>query len=44
MNMDPSEAEKFWNRFLRIIRCRGLRGVKLVISDVHVGIRPSSPS
>ena len=29
----PSEAEPFWTDFLRSLACRGLRGVKLVISD-----------
>ncbi len=35
----PSEAEPFWLRFLRDLRERGLRGVKLVISDAHVGLK-----
>lgn len=35
----PSEAEPFWTSFLRSLTRRGLRGVKLVISDAHVGIR-----
>ena len=40
----PSEAETFWTDFLRKLRRRGLRGVKLVISDAHEGTRPPSPS
>lgn len=31
----PSEAETFWKSFLRSLADRGLRGVKLVISDDH---------
>jgi transposase-like protein len=31
----PSEAETFWTAFLRKLARRGLRGVKLVISDAH---------
>src|SRR6202790_1756891 len=33
----PSEAEPFWLKFLRDLTRRGLRGVKLVISDAHLG-------
>ena len=35
----PSEAEPFWTAFLRKLARRGLRGVKLVISDAHEGIK-----
>ena len=35
----PSEAEPFWSGFLRSLTRRGLRGVKLVISDAHEGIK-----
>jgi len=35
----PSEAEPFWTDFLRSLSRRGLRGVKLVISDSHVGLK-----
>jgi len=35
----PSEAEPFWKSFLRSLADRGLRGVKLVISDDHKGLR-----
>ena len=35
----PSEAETFWLGFLRDLTRRGLRGVKLVISDAHVGLK-----
>lgn len=34
-----SEAETFWTDFLRGLARRGLRGVKLVISDGHEGIK-----
>jgi putative transposase len=36
-----SEAETFWTDFLRGLARRGLRGVKLVISDAHEGIKAS---
>src|SRR5246127_736061 len=39
MDIGPSEAETFWTDFLRKLRRRGLRGVKLVISDSHEGIK-----
>ena len=35
----PSEAEPFWMKFLRELTRRGLRGVKLVISDAHLGLK-----
>ena len=35
----PSEAEPFWTDFLRSLSRRGLRGVKLVISDAHEGLK-----
>jgi putative transposase len=35
----PSEAETFWTDFLRGLSRRGLRGVKLVISDAHLGLK-----
>jgi len=35
----PSEAETFWTEFLRKLARRGLRGVKLVVSDAHEGIK-----
>jgi len=39
MAIGPSEAEPFWTEFLRTLARRGLRGVKLVISDAHEGIK-----
>jgi putative transposase len=41
LDIGPSEAETFWTEFLRKLARRGLRGVKLVISDAHEGIRAS---
>jgi putative transposase len=38
----PSEAEPFWKAFLRSLADRGLRGVKLVISDDHKGLRAAA--
>jgi putative transposase len=37
--VSPSEAEPFWLKFLRDLTRRGLRGVKLVISDAHLGLK-----
>jgi putative transposase len=37
-----SEAEPFWTEFLRSLNRRGLRGVKLVISDSHEGIKAAA--
>src|SRR5271168_2985047 len=34
-----SEAEPFWTEFLRSLTRRGLRGVRLVISDAHEGLK-----
>src|SRR5271167_1471622 len=39
LTVGPSEAEPFWTEFLRSLGRRGLRGVKLVISDGHEGIK-----
>jgi putative transposase len=39
MDIGASEAETFWTEFLRKLRRRGLRGVKLVVSDAHEGIK-----
>ena len=35
LHIGPSEAETFWATFLKGMARRGLRGVKLVISDAH---------
>ena len=39
MDVGASEAEPFWTGFLRSLTRRGLRGVQLVISDNHAGIK-----
>jgi putative transposase len=42
MAVGPSEAEPFWTKFLRSLTARGLRGVKLVISDSHEGLKAAA--
>ncbi|MFZ1104323.1 MAG: IS256 family transposase [Hyphomicrobiaceae bacterium] len=42
MEVGPSEAEPFWTSFLRSLTRRGLRGVKLVVSDAHVGLKAAA--
>ena len=42
MAVGPSEAETFWTDFLRSLTRRGLRGVKLVISDSHEGLKKAA--
>ena len=39
MEIGASEAEAIWTEFLRKLTRRGLRGVKLVVSDAHEGIK-----
>jgi putative transposase len=39
MQIGASEAETFWSDFLRSLTRRGLRGVKLAISDAHEGLK-----
>ena len=39
LHIGPSEAEPFWAAFLKSLLRRGLRGVKLVISDAHEGLK-----
>jgi putative transposase len=39
LGLGPSEAETFWSGFLKGLVKRGLRGVKLVISDAHDGLK-----
>ncbi len=38
----PSETETFWTDFLRGLARRGLRGVQLVISDAHEGLKAAA--
>lgn len=39
LTVGPSENEATWTEFLRDLVSRGLRGVQLVISDFHLGLR-----
>jgi len=39
LGLGPSEAATFWIEFLRSLVRRGLKGVKLVISDAHEGLK-----
>jgi transposase-like protein len=39
LHIGPSEAETFWASFLKSMLRRGLRDVKLVISDAHEGLK-----
>ena len=42
MAIGASEAETFWTEFLRSLTRRGLRGVQLVISDDHKGLKAAT--
>ena len=42
MAIGASEAEAFWTEFLRSLVRRGLRGVKLLISDDHKGLKAAA--
>jgi transposase-like protein len=42
LEVGPSEAAPFWTDFLRGLVRRGLRGVELVISDAHEGIKAAA--
>ena len=39
LKVGPSEAETFWSGFLKALVRRGLKGVKLVVSDAHEGLK-----
>src|SRR3712207_5674712 len=39
LGLGASEAEPFWSTFLKGLLRRGLRGVRLVISDAHEGLK-----
>src|ERR687884_449249 len=39
LHIGPSEAETFWATFLKSLLKRGLKGVKLVVSDAHEGLK-----
>jgi transposase-like protein len=38
LQVGDSECEPFWRQFLGSLRQRGLAGVRLVVSDAHVGL------
>jgi putative transposase len=42
VDVGDSEDEVFWTAFLRSLRKRGLRGVRLVISDAHQGLKAAA--
>lgn len=42
MDTGPSEDHSFWVAFLRSLVRRGLRGVRLVVSDAHEGLRQAT--
>jgi len=39
LHLGPSEAETFWSVFLKGLVKRGLKGVRLVVSDAHEGLK-----
>jgi putative transposase len=39
LKVGPSEAETFWSGFLKSLVRRGLKNVKLVVSDAHEGLK-----
>lgn len=39
LDVGPSEDWSFWTAFLRTLVKRGLKGVRLIISDAHVGLK-----
>ena len=39
LKIGPSEAETFWSGFLKTLVRRGLKGVKLVVSDAQEGLK-----
>ena len=42
LGLGPSEAETFWSMFLKGLVRRGLKEVKLVISDAHEGLKQAA--
>ena len=42
LGLGPSEAETFWSTFLKGLVRRGLKEVKLVISDAHDGLKQAT--
>ena len=43
VDVGPSEDRAFWTAFLRSLMKRGLRGVRLVVSDAHEGLKQRLP-
>ncbi len=41
IDMGPAEDLEFWRSFLRQLVERGLKGVRLVTSDSHLGLKPA---
>ncbi|HEX2232882.1 MAG TPA: IS256 family transposase [Thermoleophilaceae bacterium] len=39
LGVGEAETESFWREFLRSLRARGLRGVRLCVSDCHEGLK-----
>jgi transposase-like protein len=39
LHLGPSEAQTFWSAFLKGLVKRGLKGVRLVVSDAHEGLK-----
>ena len=39
VDVASSESQQFWLKFCRSLLARGLKGVQLVISDAHVGLK-----
>ena len=39
LDVGEAETEAFWREFLRSLRARGLRGVRLCVSDCHEGLK-----
>jgi len=39
LDVGPSEDRAFWTAFLRSLVKRGLRGVRLIVSDAHEGLK-----
>ncbi len=43
LQVGDSESEGFWKAFISSLKERGLAGVKLVVSDAHVGLTKAIP-
>jgi len=42
VDVGPAEDHEFWLQFLRQLASRGLSGVRLVISDSHLGLKQAA--